>query len=110
MPFRIAPKKERRPNGIYWVVCLGRKFTGTSRQRRYLRNRKDAKAFVVRTQEAHVKLGYEAFVPPLDLRAQAFICRQQLKPLTSTLTQAVDFFIRNRPRATSVKLLEQLAE
>ena len=39
MPARITPKKERRANGVYWVVSLGKKHTGGIRQRRYFANR-----------------------------------------------------------------------
>ena len=110
MPLRIKPKKERRSNGVYWVVSLGRKYTGGCRQRRYFGSRKEAKAFVAQSEEARHRLGCEAFVLPMSLRAETMACSQRLKPLNATLTQAVEFFIRNVPRADSAKSIEELKE
>jgi integrase len=110
MPPQIKPWKERRSNGVYWVVSLGRKYTGGCRQRRYFGSRKDAKAFVAQSEEARNRLGCEAFVLPMSLRAEAMACSQRLKPLKATLTQAVEFFIRNAPRAESAKSFEALKE
>ncbi|MGA2864009.1 MAG: site-specific integrase [Verrucomicrobiota bacterium] len=108
MPLRIKPRKERRSNGVYWVVSLGRKYTGGCRQRRYFGSRKEAKAFVAQSEEARHRLGCEAFILPMGLRAEAMACSQRLKPLNATLTQAVEFFIRNAPRAESAKSIEEL--
>ena len=110
MPPRIKPWKERRSNGVYWVVSLGRKYTNACRQRRYFGSRKEAKLFAAQSEEARHKLGCEAFVLPMSLRAEAMTCSQRLKPLNATLTQAVDFFIRNAPRAESARSIEELKE
>ena len=110
MPLRIKPKRERRSNGVYWVVSLGRKYTGGCRQRRYFGSLKEAKAFVAQSEEARHKLGCEAFVLPMSLRAEAMTCSQRLKPLEATLTQAVEFFIRNVPRTESARSIEELKE
>jgi len=53
-------------------------------------------------------LGCEAFVLPMPLRVEALTCWQRLRPLNSTLTQAVEFFIKNRPRPEAAKSLEEL--
>jgi len=108
MSLRIEPRKEPRSNGVYWVVSLGRKYTGGFRQRRYFSSRKEAKAFVAQSEEARYRMGCEAFVLPMSLRAEAMACSQRLKPLRATLTQAVEFFIRNMPRAKSAKSIEEL--
>jgi site-specific recombinase XerD len=110
MSAQIVTKKQQRSNGTYWVVSVGKKFTCTARRRRYFRSRKDAKAFIIGAKEAYHKLGCEAFVLPLALRAEALACWQRLKPLNITLTQAVEFFIRNRPRLEAAKPLEALKE
>ena len=44
----------------------------------------------------------------MGLRAEAMACSQRLKPLNATLTQAIEFFIRNAPRAESAKSIEEL--
>ena len=110
MPATISPKKERRQNGVYWVVSLGKKCTGTSRQRHYFATRKDAISFVKMAEESRHRLGCEAFILPITLRVEALACTQRLKPLNTTLTQAVEFFIRNVPRAESAKSIEELKE
>ncbi len=110
MPFRLTPRKERRSNGVYWVVSLGRKYTGARRQRRYFGCRKEAKAFVAQSEEARHRMGCEAFALPAGLRAEALVCVQRLKPLNATLTQAVEFFIRHVPRPESAKNIEELNE
>jgi integrase len=110
MPLRITPRKKRRANGAYWVVSLGRRYTGGCRQRRYFDSRKQAKAFVAQSEQARHRLGCEAFILPMGLRVEALACSQRLKPLNATLTQAVDFFIRNVPRPESAKSIEQLRE
>ena len=110
MPPRIAPRKERRQNGVYWVVSLGRRLTAGLRQRHYFRSRKEAKAFIKQSDEARHKLGCEAFVLPLNLRAEAQACWKRLQPLNSTLTEAVEFIIRNRPRPEPAKPLKELQD
>lgn len=89
---------------------MGRKFTGTSRQRRYFRTLKDARGFVVEADEARHKLGCEAFVLPLTLRAEALVNNRKLEPLNATLTQAVEFFIRNTPSSAAPKLMQELKD
>lgn len=110
MPQRITPRKERRSNGVYWVVSLGRKYTGGCRQRRYFGSRKEAKAFVAQAEQSRHLLGCEAFILPMGLRAEALACSQRLKPLNATLVQTVEFFIRNVPRPESAKSIEELKE
>jgi site-specific recombinase XerD len=106
----ISPRKTRRPNGTYWVVSLGRKYTGGLRQRRYFRSRKEASKFVTQSEEARHKLGHEAFVLPMTLRAETLVCSQRLKQFKVTLTQAVEFFIQNRPRPEAAKPLKDLKD
>jgi integrase len=110
MPLQITPRKERRSNGDYWVVSLGRRHTGGRRQRRYFSSRKEAMVFVAQAEESRHRLGCEAFILPMALRAEALVCSQRLKPFNATLTQAVEFFIQNMPRAESAKSIEQLKE
>jgi integrase len=89
---------------------LGRKYTGGCRQRRYFGSRKEAKAFVAQSEESCHRLGYEAFILPTSLRAEALACSERLKPWKTTVTQAVEFFIRNVPRPESAKSINELKE
>ena len=108
MTLQIQPKKERRADGEYWVVSLGRKFTGGVRHRRYFGNRKDAKTFIAQSEQSRQQLGREAFALPLSLRVEAAACSQRLKPLNVTLTHAVEFFVRNVARSEAAKSLTEL--
>jgi len=110
MSLQLVAKKQSHRKSNYWVVSLGRKYTGTTRQRRYFRSRKEAKEFATQSEAARQKLGREAFVLPLHLRAEAFACQQRLKPLNTTLTEAVEFFIKNKPRPGVTKSLAELKE
>src|ERR1035437_4291425 len=110
MPLRINPMKEHRSNGVYWVVSLGRKYTGGCRQRRYFGSRKEANAFIAQSEDARHRLGREAFVLPISLRAEAMACSQRLKPFNASLTQSVEFFISNAPRAETAKAIAELKE
>jgi len=110
MSLRIHPKKVRRANGVYWVVSLGRKFTGGSRQRRYFDNRKEANVFISQSERSRQQLGREAFTLPLGLRVEAVTCSQRLKPLNVTLTQAVEFFVRNMPTPETSKSITELKD
>jgi hypothetical protein len=78
MPLQTKPRKERRSNGVHWVVSLGRKYTGGVRQRHYFASRKEAKAFFAQSEDARHRLGYEAFPLPMGLRAEAMACSQRL--------------------------------
>ena len=108
MSHQITPKKLISQHGTYWVVSLGRKYTGRVRQRRYFRSRKEAKEFAKQSEEARHKFGLEAFAIPMTLRIEALTCWQRLQPSNSTLAEAVDFFLKNRPRPDAGKPLEEL--
>lgn len=89
----MVPKKECRSNKNYWVVSLGKKMTGSKRQRRYFNSRKEARAFIEAAEVSRKKLGEEAFILPMALRIESFLCWKRLQPLNKTLTEAVDFFL-----------------
>jgi integrase len=110
MSTRPKPIKQPRRGLVYWVVSLGKKYTGGRRQRRYFTSRKDAKDYILESEQARRQLGREAFVLPLSLRAEALACSQALISINATLTQAVEFFIRNRPQLEMAKSVEELKE
>lgn len=105
---QLVAKKEIRRNRVYWLVSVGKRFTGKMRQRRYFRTRKEANAFIRQSEKARRELGFEAFILPRHLRAEAFLCGERLKPFNETLTQAVDFFLCYRPSPEREKSLEEL--
>ncbi len=110
MPPEIKTQKQCHANGTYWVVSLGAKITGEKRKRRYFPSRKEALSFIDKSLVDREKLGHEAFTLPINLRIEALACIKLLKPINSSLTQAVEFFIRNRPRPESSKTISVLAK
>ena len=55
-PIMLVPKKECRSNKNYWVVSLGKKMTGSKRQRRYFNSRKEARAFIEAAEVSRKKM------------------------------------------------------
>ena len=110
MIFRIQPRKERRSNGVYWVVSLGKKHTGGRRLRRYFGTRKEANNFIAKSAQDCQQLGREAFVLPLKFRMETLTCLQRLEPFKATLSQAVEGYIRNLPRPEALPNLNVLKD
>ncbi len=98
MPTSLAPRKQKCGGVVYWVVSLGKRYTGGIRHRKYFRSRAEASRFIRNAEQARIQMGREAFTIPLGLRAEALACQQQLTPLRTSLSQAVEFFVRNGPR------------
>jgi site-specific recombinase XerD len=92
------------------MVSLGRKYTGGPRQRRFFHSRKEAKSFVAQSREARQRLGHEAFVLPVSLRLEALACCQRLQQVNTTLTEAVEFYFRNRRKPEQAKPVSELKE
>jgi integrase len=107
---QLVAKKERRRSRVYWIVSLGKRYTGAVRHRRYFRSRKEANAFIRQSEMARQQLGLEAFILSRHLRAEAFLCLERLKPFNETLTQAVDFFLCNRRSLEREKSIEELRD
>jgi integrase len=106
----IKPRKERQRGKVSWVVSLGKKFTGTKRQKKYFRTQKAASKFIEQSEKAREKLGEEAFVLPLEFRAEAVACLKLLKPYGVSLTDAVSFFLNKRRTPGAQKTVEQVKQ
>lgn len=89
----LVSRKIKHPSGTYWQVSLGRRYTGSKRQRRYFAHRKEAKDFILQAEEARRRIGNEAFILPLGIRAEALVCSQRLGASKATLTQATDYYL-----------------
>ena len=103
MAGRPKPRKELLRGKPYWVVSLGKSFTGGARQRRYFASRGEASGFIGQSENARERMGREAFVLPLTLRCEAFTCAEKLKPIQASLSQAVEFFLQHHPRGAATK-------
>lgn len=106
----LKPRKENQRGKVSWVVSLGKKFTGTKRQKKYFCTRKAASKFIEQAEMAREKLGEEAFVLPLELRAEAVACSKLLKPHGASLTDAVSFFLNRQSMPGPRKTVEQVKE
>jgi len=104
----IVPRKEIRSKKAYWVVSLGKRYTGSNRQRRYCQSRKEAREFIENSEQARIKFGQEAFVLSPELRMEAIVCWKKLKPLKLALSVAVDFYIENAPEPGTYHCIQDL--
>lgn len=107
---RLKVAKQSCSGNLYWVVSLGKKYTGDRRQRRYFTSRKEASDYLTQAERAREQFGREAFLLPLGLRAEALSCARRLAPFNATLTQAVEYYLFNLPKMQPVKSVAELCE
>lgn len=95
---RVIPKGDsRKPR--WWRVTIGKKYTGTSKQRRFFDTEAESNEFIRDTEAARRQRGKEVFTISRALAVEALELAKQLKPLNATLTHAVKFYIKNAPIA-----------
>jgi hypothetical protein len=93
---RIIEKGDsRKPR--WWRVNVGKRFTGTSKQRRFFDTEADAVDFIRATEDAARDRGKTAFNIPQALALEAIELSKQLRSHGATLTDAVKFYLRNAP-------------
>ena len=96
---RVIPKGDpRKPR--WWRVNIGKKLTGTKKERRFFDTEGEAKAFIEQLELAREGKGHSAFAISQRLAAEAMRLEERLKPLGVSLTTAVDFFVRHAPQGT----------
>ena len=106
---RIIPKGDtRKPR--WWRVNIGKKITGTSKQRRFFSSESEANEFIRQTDTASQQRGKAAFEIPSALASEAMELSKQLQPHGANLTQAVKFFLRNAPIAGKKTVNELMPE
>jgi integrase len=93
---RLIPKNDKR-KATYWLVNLGKKFTGTTKQRRYFETEAEAKEFIRATENAKKTRGHAAFDIPQALAVEALNLQKELAPYGASLTTAVRFYLRHGP-------------
>jgi len=93
---KLIPKGDsRKPS--WWRVNVGKRFTGTTKQRRFFDTEADAIEFINETEKAAKKRGKSAFEISNALAVEALELSKQLAAHGSSLTDAVHFFLRNAP-------------
>ena len=93
---RLIPKGDpRKPK--YWLVNVGKKFTGTTKQRKYFDTEAQALEFIRQTENAKKARGHAAFDIPPTLAAEAMNLQKELEPHGASLTAAVRFYLRHGP-------------
>src|SRR5687767_7946943 len=81
----VIPKGDsRKPR--WWRVSVGKKFTGTSKQRRFFDTEAEANEFIRQTEEATKQRGKSAFEIPQPLAVEALALAKQLEPHGASLT------------------------
>jgi integrase len=104
---RIIPKGDpRKPR--YWRVELGKKFTGTKKQRKFFDTEKEALEFITATEGAKKERGHAAFDISQALALEARELMKQLEPHGVSLTDAVNYYLRNAPIAGRDKTVTEL--
>lgn len=109
---RVIPPGSHR-KAAKWRVNLGKKITGTQRQRRYFESEGEAKKFVGDSLDTKITEGHEAFAIPTELRVEAKKCQEMLDEVAAkagrpfSLTQAVGFFLRHAVPQGGVQVFEK---
>lgn len=103
---KIIPKGNPR-KAKYWRVTLGKRITGTKKQRRFFKTEKDANQFIGQALLASHAKGQSAFTISPALAIEAMELQKELEPHNVSLTTAVHFYLKQAPAATS-KTVEQL--
>jgi integrase len=92
----VIPKGDsRKPR--WWRVNVGKRFTGTAKQRRFFDTEADANDFIRQTEDAARKRGKSAFDIPQALAVEAMELSKELEQHGASLTEAVRFYLRNGP-------------
>ena len=93
---KIIPKGDsRKPR--WWRVNVGKRFTGTSKQRRFFDTEAEANEFILHTEGATRERGKSAFEIPQALSVEAIELAKKLATHGASLTDAVNFFLRHAP-------------
>ena len=96
---RVIRKGNKTPVR-WWRVNVGKRFTGTSKIRRFFDTEKDAKDYVDDVLAAARERGRLAFAIPQALAVEAMALNESLNTQSATLTDAVKFFLRHTRAAT----------
>ena len=105
----VIPKGDsRKPR--WWRVNVGKRFTGTQKQRRFFDTEAEANEFIRETEAAAKEKGKSAFGIPQALAVEALQLSSQLEPHGASLTDAVKFFLRNAPISGKKTVSELIPE
>ena len=88
----------------YWRVNVGKKVTGTTKQRRFFETEQAAKEFIDGLQHTVQRKGKAAFSIDDGLAHEALALIKELKPFNVGLTHAVRFFIKHAPKHSNVNV------
>ena len=112
-PVKVDDKKRvilkgdaRKPR--WWRVNVGKKLTGTKKERRFFDTEGEAKEFIRNLETARKTKGHSAFSIPERLAVEAATLAEKLQTFGVSLTTAVDFFIRHAPQGTKKTVSELL--
>jgi integrase len=108
---KVDVNKRVIPNGShtkprYWRVNLGKKLTGTAKQRKFFETEREANEFIRGLDETMQRKGKAAFSIPDALAHEALALSRELHPFNVRLTHAVQFFIKNAPKRHGVRVTD----
>jgi integrase len=90
----------------YWRVNLGKKLTGTTKQRKFFNTEREANDFISDLGETLGRKGKAAFSIGDSLAHEALALTKELQPFNVSLTHAVHFFIKHAPKLQGVKVTD----
>jgi integrase len=90
----------------YWRVNVGKKLTGTRKQRKFFETEREANEFIESLQDTIVRKGTAGFSIEPALAHEALALAKELEPLKVGLTHAVRFFIKNAPKLNNVRVAQ----
>jgi integrase len=102
---RVIPSGTGTP-AHWWRVTFGKRWTGSSKQRRFFRTEKAAKKFINETVIAAEARGHSAFQIPPKLAIEAMELERQLRAYSASLTDAVKLFLNHVARGSGKTLSE----
>jgi len=88
----------------YWRVNVGKKITGTRKQRKFFDTEREANEFIESLQGTVRRKGTSAFVIEDRLAQEALALAKQLEPYNARLTDAVNFFIKHAPKYNNIRV------
>jgi len=100
----IGPGCATKPR--YWRVNLGKKLTGTTKQRKFFDTEREANEFIQSLRAALPSKGTSAFAIKDKLAHEAVSLTKELEPFKVSLTHAVQFYIKHAPKLNNVRVNE----
>src|ERR1022692_633120 len=92
--------KDSKMKPRWWRVSVGKKFTGTRKERKFFDTENAAKQYIGAVMAALREKGHAAFTISQSVAIEAIALTERLAPCGVSLTTAVEFYLRHNARTT----------